>query len=198
MENKKGKRMQSAAAEPQKGSLFKRFWKEWGSLIVVLLSIVVLLKVVFQVAWVPSGSMEPTIPTKSLQICWRLPYFLADPMPERGDVFTFWSEEEDKVLVKRVIGLPGDTISYQEGFTYLNGVRMEETYLAPQGLTSCEKTFTVPEGCVFFMGDNRTGSYDARFWKDPYISLHDLQAKVLLTISIGSNRSWQGVRLITK
>lgn len=189
---------QEKQAQPQQ-PLLKRFWKEWGDIVILLAVVFVLFKFILQLAWVPTGSMETNIPTKSLQICWQLPYKLGNPLPKHGDVITFWSDECNEVLVKRAIGLPGDTVSFSGGYVYRNGERLAEPYLPVQGITdSPEESFTVPEGCVFFMGDNRTGSFDARYWQDPYIPASKLQAKALLTISVGKNHSWTGIRLITK
>ena len=83
------------------------FWAEYGYLLVTVAVVFVLFRVVLQLAWVPSGSMETTIPKKSLLVSLRLPYLVGDPEVERGDVVTFWSEEMNKLLVKRVVGLPG-------------------------------------------------------------------------------------------
>ena len=183
----------------QRPPLLKRFWKEWGDVVILLAVVFVLFKFILQLAWVPTGSMETNIPAKSMQVCWQLPYKLGDPLPKHGDVITFWSDECGEVLVKRVIGLPGDTISFSNGYVYRNGELLIETYLPAQGITeSPEPEFTVPDGCVFFMGDNRTGSFDARFWANHYIPVSQLQAKVLLTISVGKNHSWTGIRLIAK
>ena len=186
-------------AEAKKPPLLKRFWKEWGDIVILLAAVFVIFKLFLQIAWVPTGSMETTIPTRSVQLGWQLPYRLGDPMPKRGDVMTFWSDECGEVLVKRVIGLPGETVSFAKGCVYIDGELLDESYLPVQGITeSPEQSFTVPEGCVFFMGDNRTGSFDARFWLDHYIPAEELQAKVFLTISVGKNHSWTGIRLITK
>lgn len=183
----------------KKPPLLKRFWKEWGDIVILLAAIFVVFKLFLQIAWVPTGSMETTIPARTVQLGWQLPYRLGDPLPKRGDVITFWSDECGEVLVKRVIGLPGETVSFDRGCVYIDGEKLEEDYLPIQGLTeSPEQSFTVPEGCVFFMGDNRTGSFDARFWLDHYIPAEKLQAKVFLTISVGKNHSWTGIRLITK
>ena len=183
----------------QKPPLLKRFWKEWGDIVILLAAVFVLFKFILQLAWVPTGSMETNIPAKSLQICWQLPYKLGNPLPKHGDVITFWSDECNEVLVKRAIGLPGDTVSFSGGYVYLNGELLDESYLPVQGITeSPEESFIVPEGCVFFLGDNRTGSFDARFWENHYIPVSQLQAKALLTISVGKNHSWTGVRLIVK
>lgn len=183
----------------KKPPLLKRFWKEWGDVVILLAAIFVVFKLFLQIAWVPTGSMETTIPARTVQLGWQLPYRLGDPLPKRGDVITFWSDECGEVLVKRVIGLPGETVSFDRGCVYIDGEKLEEDYLPIQGLTeSPEQSFTVPEGCVFFMGDNRTGSFDARFWLDHYIPAEKLQAKVFLTISVGKNHSWTGIRLVTK
>ena len=73
--------------------------------------------------------METTIPEHTLLISWQLPYMVSDPTPERGDIVTFWSDELNKLLVKRVVGLPGDDIAFRDGYTYVNGEMLDEAYL---------------------------------------------------------------------
>lgn len=198
--NNEGKRMerQEPAGQPKKKEkmTLKRFWKEWKEVILILAAVFVTFKFILQIAWVPSGSMETTLPTKSVLVGLHLPYVVGSPMPERGDIVTFWNEELNKVLVKRVIGLPGDEITFAGGFVYINGQQLDESYLPAQGITECDKSFTVPEGCFFPLGDNRTGSLDARSWNDPYIPVSAIQAKPFLVISVGGDQSWQGVRLV--
>lgn len=174
----------------------RRLWNDYGYLVVTLAVVFVLFRVLLQLSYVPSGSMEPTIPTRSLNIGLRLPYVVGDPVPERGNIVTFWDEELGHVLVKRVIGLPGDSITFEGGFVYINGEKLEEDYLPTSGITQSEKSFQVPEGCIFVMGDNRTGSNDSRFLSEPYIPVEKIQGRVLLAISIGSNQSWQGIHWI--
>ena len=186
-----GKRLQ-----PKKRAA--KFWSDYGYLLVTVAVVFVLFKVVFQLAYVPTGSMETTVPSKSLMVCWRLPYVVSDPVPERGEVVTFWSDEMGKLLVKRVIGLPGDEISFSGGYVYINGQRLEEDYLDQQGgtISPNQTSFTVPEGCLFFLGDNRSGSNDARYWEESYIPVGNVKAHVLLAISLTGGSSWQGVRAI--
>ena len=198
--SKEGKRLEQNETAPEAKKkekwTLKRFWKEWGEVVLILAAVYVVFKFIIQIAWVPSGSMETTLPTKSAMLGWQLPFVVADPVPERGDIVTFWNEELNKVLVKRVIGLPGDEISFSGGYVYVNGEQLEEPYLMAQGVTECDETFTVPEGCFFPLGDNRTGSFDARFWETPYIPVSAIQAKPFVVISVGGDQSWQGIRLV--
>ena len=175
----------------------KTFWSEYGYLLVTVAVVFVLFRVVLQLAWVPSGSMETTIPTRSLLVSWRLPYLVGDPALERGDIVTFQSEELGKLLVKRVVGLPGDRISFRDGKVYINGTELDEPYLPRQGITSVRgsASFTVPEECYFMLGDNRGGSDDSRFWDDPYVPDEMVQAKVLVIVSPAKESSWRGIRL---
>lgn len=175
------------------------FWAEYGYLLVTVAVVFVLFRVIFQLAWVPSGSMETTIPERSLLISLRLPYLIGDPELERGDVVTFWSEEMGKLLVKRVVGLPGEEVSFQDGNVYIDGRQLPETWLPVQGQTAGRgsQVFCVPEGCYFMMGDNRTGSDDSRFWDMPYISAHEMRAKVLLIISPFEESSWRGIHTVS-
>ena len=186
------------AAVKKKKSGFAAFWSDFGYLIVTAVVVVLVFRVLLQLSWVPSGSMETTIPKKTLLISWQLPYVMGDPVPERGNIVTFWSDELDKLLVKRVIGLPGDTVSFSGGYVYINGQRLEEDYLDQQGgtISPNQTSFTVPEGCLFFLGDNRSGSNDARYWEESYIPVGNVKARVLLAISLTGGSSWQGVRAI--
>ena len=185
-------------AVKKKKSGFAAFWSDFGYLIVTAVVVVLVFRVILQLSWVPSGSMETTIPKKTLLISWHLPYMVSDPTPERGDIVTFWSDELNKLLVKRVIGLPGDTVSFSGGYVYINGQRLEEDYLDQQGgtISPNQTSFTVPEGCLFFLGDNRSGSNDARYWEESYIPVGNVKARVLLAISLTGGSSWQGVRAI--
>ena len=86
---------------------------------------------------------------------------------ERGDVVVFWyPKEPDKSYVKRVIGLPGETVEVREGKVLINGRELEETYLDAahnQSLPSFQPK-RVDEHFYFVMGDNRDNSSDSRIW----------------------------------
>ena len=188
-----------AEESPQK-SVLRRLWDSTGYLLVPLVSVFLLLGVIFSLAWGPTGSMEPTLPTKSYFLGWRLPYFFGDPTPARGDIVMFRSEELGELLVKRVIGLGGDTITFADGDVYVNGEALEETYLPEQHITyptGATEVFEVPEGCIFVMGDNRTGSYDSRAWLNPYIPVEQIRSRALVDIAFLPECTWKGVRLLT-
>ena len=112
--------------KPKEKMTLALFWKEWRGVLLALAIVFVVCKLILQLAWVPSGSMETTLPTRTLIVGWRLSYLVADPVPERGEIVTFWSDELDELLVKRVIGLPGDTVTFADGYVYVNGERLNE------------------------------------------------------------------------
>ncbi len=188
----KGRRLQ------QEGK-WRRLWQDYGFVPTTVIAMLVLFKVILQIAWVPSGSMETTLPTRSLLLSWQLPYVFSDPTPQRGEIVTFWSDSMGKLLVKRVIGLPGDTVSFEGGYVYVNGEKLAETYLPQQGLTEAktQQSYQVPEGCLFFLGDNRTGSYDARSWDDPYVPVSNVRSHVMVCISFLKDNSWRGIRAVS-
>ena len=116
--------------------------------------------------YVPSGSMEPTLHgcegcTNDRVLVNKLAYDLSDV--ERGDIVVFESPVDGDVLIKRAVGLPGDTLEIRDGKLYLNGGPKDEPYLHPDARNSSSfGPVTVPEGHFFAMGDNRMGSTDSR------------------------------------
>lgn len=182
-----------------RGARKKQFWSDYGYLLITVIIVFLVFRVLMQLAWVPSGSMETTIPTHTLLISWRLPYLTGDPEPQRGNVVTFWDDELGKILVKRVIGLPGDQVSFSNGYVYINGEKLNESYLTRQGETRSpnQETFQVPEGCIFVMGDNRSGSFDSRYLTQPYIPLKAIKARVMVGVSVLKDNSWRGIRTIS-
>ena len=107
---------------------------------------------------VEGSSMEPNLHDKQLMILVKAAYWCTDPA--RGDVIVFrYPLDPQREFVKRVIGLPGETIECKGGVVYIDGKPIEEPYV--QG-TTYDFAATVPEGFYFVMGDNRQGSSDSR------------------------------------
>lgn len=153
----------------------KSFFKEIGIYIAVILITIVVNKFFILVSTVMSSSMEPTIMTGDTAFCNRLAY--TKEMPERGDMIIFLFDETGEYLFKRVIGLPGDKITFENDKVLINGEVLQEDYLHELIITRCDKSFEVPAGCVFVMGDNRTNSYDSRYWKDPYVKTEKIMGR---------------------
>jgi len=157
-----------------------RVFLEWVVLIVVALGIAFLIKsFLFQAFYIPSESMTPTLQVGDRVLVNKLSYDLHDV--NRGDIIVFEAPpaaRSDGIedLVKRTVGLPGDTVTGDDsGGVVVNGRRLDEPYLPegtpsrfsdvppgcdppPNGAPGC----VVPEGHLFMMGDNREASKDSR------------------------------------
>lgn len=126
-------------------------------------------------AKVPSGSMERTIMTNDRIIAYRLSYKFS--APERGDIVVFrYPDDRDVLYVKRIIGLPGETVEMIDGTVYINGEVLKEDYLKEDAYGSYGP-YTVPEGKYFMMGDNRNLSWDSRFWENTFVPKSDILGK---------------------
>jgi signal peptidase I len=107
-------------------------------------------------------SMEANLHDGQFLIVNKLVYYIHSP--ERGDVIVFHSPASpNKDFIKRVIGLPGEEVEMVDGVVYIDGLRLEETYLSNQGHRSWGPQ-VVGEFEYFVMGDNRNHSSDSRSW----------------------------------
>ena len=89
-------------------------------------------------------------------------------------------DEPGMLYVKRVVGLPGETIVVKNGKVYADGVELDNSFTkAPQNRRG-DGVYKVPEGHYFFLGDNRNNSNDSRFWKQKYVPAANLRAKARL------------------
>jgi signal peptidase I len=117
---------------------------------------------VMEAFWIPSGSMIPTLEIGDRVLVNKFIYRFTEP--KRGDIIVFESvDNPDEDLIKRVVGLPGDTVAVRRGHLLLNGERQREPYVNKKlpDRSFYAKT-KVPKGHVFVMGDNRGNSADSR------------------------------------
>ena len=157
---------ESALPEEEKGSK-KKVFNEVVFYVGILIAAFVIWRFLLLNAQVPTASMENTIMSGTRIMGLRCAYWFSDP--ERGDVVVFYAPDHpDTLYVKRVIGLPGDTVEVIDGQTYLNGEALKEDYL-PEPMKGDYGPYHVPEGAYFMMGDNRNHSADAREWVKTYV-----------------------------
>lgn len=105
------------------------------------------------------SSMKPTLQSGDLVMVNKWKYRLREP--ERGEIVVFHASEE-RDYIKRVVALPGDTVEVKQHQLWVNGKRMDESYLPASVQTTDFPSQTVPEKHLFVMGDNRENSRDSR------------------------------------
>ena len=150
---------QVSGSAPEKRE--RGFWRELPALIVIALVIAILIKTfLVQAFYIPSQSMEPTLNNQRVRAALQ------------GAIggFLHWlgegigvAQPENPDFIKRVIGLPGDTVEITRGVVYVNGQRLDEPYLDPQSDDRSFPKETVPDGMLYVLGDNRAHSGDSRF-----------------------------------
>ena len=166
--NKAGK--SGKADQPEQTDLKKEIFS-WVRVIAEALVIALLLNTFIIVnATVPSGSMENTIQPGDRLFGLRLTYLFKDPA--RGDIVVFRYPVDASLgkktnYIKRIIGLPGETVEIRNAKIYINGSEepLDEPYLKEEWTVLNDGiTFEVPEGCYLMLGDNRNNSSDSRYW----------------------------------
>lgn len=150
-------------------------------LALVFAVLVVIWNVVFRWIYVDGVSMQPTLQDGDWIVACRL------ATPDYGDiVLTNTHNATNARLIKRLIAKGGDTVDldYTTGTVYVNGSAIEEPYLADAALRGGDVQFplTVPDGCVFLLGDNRVNSTDSRYSEVGCIPLDDLIGPVWMRI----------------
>lgn len=136
--------------------------KPWCIPVGLTLLFYVLLRYVFLIGYVPTASMEPTLPQESYIVGIRI---FDEPLV--GDIIVF--EKDDTLLVKRIAAGPGDEVDLSQ-LSYMTTVPIP---------VWDEPVITVPEGCYFVLGDNTQNSWDSRYWEDPFVSKQHLVAKLI-------------------
>lgn len=125
-------------------------------------------------ALVPTGSMEQTVMTGSRIMINRIAYLY--DTPQRGDIVSFYYPDDGETLyLKRIMGLPGEVIEGIDGKVYIDGKGIpdftENMFYEDFG------PYRIPEGCYFMMGDNRSNSWDSRYWTNKFVDREDIIGK---------------------
>ena len=163
---------------------WKKEIKSFAFTLLITLAVVLLLKnFVIINATVPTGSMENTIMPGDNLFGFRLAYIAEEP--ERGDIiFFYFPDDESQKYVKRIIGLPGETVTIIDGKIYIDDSKtpLEEPYLKEEWTRGTGPyVFEIPEDSYLCLGDNRNRSADAREWNNPYVAKEKIIGKALFT-----------------
>ena len=152
-----------AEQENKSQSVWKDLW-DYAKIILVVFVIAFLLgHFVYINARVPSGSMEQTIMTG-----------------DRFDIVIFkYPDDPSQLFVKRVIGLPGETVNIVDGKVYINDSEepLDDSF-CPETPEGSFGPYTVPDGCYFMLGDNRNHSMDSRYWQNTFVEKDAIVAEV--------------------
>jgi signal peptidase I len=179
--------------------------KSLGSLLVIALCLRASVVEAFKI---PSASMEATLQigdhilVNKLSYSIHLPFFQKESVwqygvPDRGDIVVFTlpdnprtaDDESDTNLIKRVIGLPGDTLKVEGTNVYINGNRYTPDDSYASWLSGGTKNFgpvVIPKDKLFMMGDNRDFSKDSRFWEDPFLPIERVKGRAFIIYWNGS------------
>jgi signal peptidase I len=186
MEEHQESTQETSAAQPLEPVKRKGLVREYAeSIIIAVLLAMVIRTYLVQAFKIPSGSMEDTLAIGDHLLVSKFMYGTKIPFvdariltvrdPRQGDVIVFeYPEDPSKDFIKRVVGVPGDTVEGKDKKVYVNGKPYENIHevhkekdLIPKEMNPRD-TFgpiTVPANSYFVMGDNRDRSYDSRFWK---------------------------------
>ena len=130
-------------------------------------------------ARIPSESMQNTIMVHDRVFGYRFAYKSKDP--ERFDIVIFrFPDDERTLFIKRIIGLPGDTVTISDGKVYINGSDepLDDSF-CPEKPEGDYGPYVVPENCYFMMGDNRNCSNDSRFWVNKFVARDKILGKAV-------------------
>jgi signal peptidase I len=153
--------------------LLVQWWQKWGENIIILVLALglafVIRTFVAEPRYIPSESMLPTLEVGDRLVVEKLSYH-SHP-PHRGDIVVFapppqLQEQgylEEQAFIKRVIGLPGNTIEIKNGHVYVDQELLTETYIA-EAPNYAMSPMVVPPDQLFVMGDNRNNSNDSHVW----------------------------------
>lgn len=165
----------------QEYSVGRELWEYIKLIVIVVVVMVGLQKFVLINAQIPSESMENNIMTGDRIFGNRLAYLKSNP--ERFDVVIFkFPDNENEYFIKRVIGLPGETVDIVDGKVYIDGsdTPLDDSFCKEEPLGVKDGHFEVPEESYFMLGDNRNVSRDSRFWNNPYVKKEKILGKAVV------------------
>lgn len=165
--------------EKKKGVFLKELL-QWAAAIILAAAVAIFAdKFLIVNAQIPSGSMENTIMPGDRIIGNRLSYTFADP--ERFDIIIFrYPDDESQLFIKRIVGLPGETVEITDGKIYIDGSAEPLDDVETKEPTSGTfGPYKVPEDSYFVMGDNRNNSLDSRFWENTFVSRDEILGKAV-------------------
>lgn len=185
------KETMTSVTKPKKSTL-----REWAEAIVIAVVLALAIRTfVVQAFKIPSGSMLPTLQIGDHILVNKFIYWFTTP--ERGDIIVFkFPQDEGRDFIKRVIGLPGETVEIRGKQVFINGRPLEEPYAIhldaqimgnPHSPRDHFGPVKVPEGQLFVMGDNRDHSMDSRFWG--FLDMKKVKGKAFIIYW-----SWDGER----
>ena len=170
--------------------IWNEIWDYVKMIIIVVVVVLVINNVVLINAKIPSESMENTIMTGDRIFGYRLAYGLNMDVfgheiskkwkdPERFDIVIFkYPDDPSKIFIKRVIGLPGETVTVKDGKIYIDGKEQTQAVsFCPEEMAGSFGPYEVPEDSYFVMGDNRNNSLDSRYWDNTYVKKEAILAK---------------------
>ena len=152
---------QPIETQPQESNDWKRFVLDILETIILAVVLYFGINAISARVRVDGFSMNPTLQNGEYVLVSRLAYKI--DTPQRGDIIVFGiPTDQSQDLIKRVVGLPGETVSVRQNMVLINGTPLEEPYIAQAPLYSGE--WIVPEGNLFVLGDNRNDSKDSHQW----------------------------------
>lgn len=168
-------------SESFKGTPFWReLWEYVRMIIFVVIVVLIINNFLLINAKIPSESMENTIMTGDRIFGNRLAYVFGEP--ERLDIIIFkYPDDESQLFIKRIIGMPGETVEIRDGKVYIDGSEtpLDDSY-TPETPVGDFGPYTVPEDSYFVLGDNRNNSRDSRMWEHTYVAEDKILGKAVL------------------
>lgn len=172
-------------------------------IIIVVIVVTLVNNLILINARIPSQSMEETIMTGDRIFGFRLSYGINLDLfgqkfvkkykdPERYDIIIFrYPDDESQLFIKRLIGLPGETVEIRDGKVYIDGSEtpLKDDFIlgTPQGNFG---PYEVPEDCYFMLGDNRQNSKDSRYWNNKFVRFDQIVGKAVI-------RYFPSIKLLT-